>query len=85
MAESKGDFALPVSVGEILLHRYFRVVAQHPFNHGCHFRRRAAFQLGVDTSRLFLYVPVDHDSGTPVARMPLGHQVLIPSPEFLGI
>ena len=39
----------------------------------------------VDAGGFAVDVPVDHDAATAVAGVPLGHQVLIPGSELLGV
>ena len=45
----------------------------------------ASLELGIDTDRFFLHMPVDHDTPATVSDVPFGHEVLIPSAEFFGI
>lgn len=45
----------------------------------------AALELRVDAVGFAINVPIDHDAAAAVAGVPLGHQVLVPCAEFLGV
>jgi len=76
---------LPKAVDVLLLDLHLSAVPQHTLDHRGDLGGRAAFQLRVDAGRFLLDVPVDHDPRPTIANMPLGHQILIPGAEFLGI
>ena len=85
LAEGERHLALPVAVDVLPVHGHLRAVAQDALDHGGHFRGRARLELRVDAGRLLLHVPVDHHPAAAVADVPLGHQVLIPGAELLGV
>ena len=85
MAKGEGDLALPVGVDHVLGDGHFGVMTQHALDHRGDLRGRAGLQLGVDAGRLPFHVPVDHHAATTVAEVPLGHQVLVPGSELLGV
>lgn len=39
----------------------------------------------MNTDGILLYMPVDHHPATFVASVPLGHQILVPGAELLGV
>lgn len=75
-AEGEGHQALAVGVHE---------VAHHAFDQRRGLGGGDALELGVDADGFPLDVPVDHDTAAAVAHVPLGKQVLVPSPELLGV
>ena len=46
------------------------------------FLKRPLFELGVDTGRILLHMPVDHNAPTAITEMPFGQEVLIPCAEL---
>jgi len=79
------DFALPMGIDVLALHRHFRAVPEHARDHRRHFGRRTVFQLRVDANRLAFDMPVDHDAGPAVTGVPFRHQILIPGAELLRV
>jgi hypothetical protein len=59
--ESKANFALGVTIDVVLIHGYLGAAAQHAFDHGRHFRRRAALELRVDAAGRLVDVSGGHD------------------------
>src|SRR4051812_30365458 len=84
-AEREGHGALPVAVDVGLLDFHLGAVAEHALHHGRRFRGGAGLELRVDAGALALDVPVDHHAAAAVPGVPLGHQVLVPGAELLGI
>ncbi len=74
-----------MAIHVLLFDLHIRTVPQDPFNHGRDLRGRAALELGVDTDRFFLHMPVDHHTPTAVPDVPLGHEILIPRAELFGV
>ena len=74
-----------MTIDVLLLNLHVRAVPQDTFNHRRYFRGRTALELGINTDRFFLHMPVDHDTPAAVSDVPFGHEVLIPSAKFFGI
>src|SRR5205085_11739533 len=77
VTERKTDLALTMSIDVIAIDLHLRAMAQQTSDHGRDFRRGAVFELRVDAGRFALYVPVDEHSRPAIARVPLGHQILV--------
>src|SRR5258708_5341698 len=85
MTKGKGHLRLSVGIHIVLLDLCTGAMTEHSFHHRGYLRGGAAFELGVNTGRLLFDMPVNHNSRSPVANMPLGEQILIPGSELLGI
>lgn len=78
MSKGKSHFALTVTVCIILLALHTGTALQNPINHCRHFTTRAGFWLIIDTGRILLRVPINHNSSAFIAEMILGNQILFP-------
>src|SRR5436305_15092306 len=85
MAKREGHLALTMTIHVLLFDLHIGAVPQDPFNHGGDLRGRAALELGVDTDRFFLHMPVDHYPSAAVSDVPFGHEILIPRAKLFGI
>jgi hypothetical protein len=76
---------MTMAIHILLFDLHLGAVPQDPFNHGRNLRGRTAFELGVDTDRFFLHMPVDHHPSATIADVPFGHEILIPRAKLFGI
>src|SRR6266508_1185685 len=85
ITKGKGHDTLAVTVAVLAVNLHFGTVAQHALNHRGNFGRGATLDLRINTRRLAVHMPVDHNAWPPVADMPLSQQVLVPSTELFRV
>jgi hypothetical protein len=60
-------------------------VMEDALDHRGHLRGGRRLQLAMYAQRIAFDVPVDHDTASAIADVPLGCQILIPGAEMLGV
>ena len=58
VAKGKRDLTLAMTVHIVFLQGHLGSMAEEPFEHGGHFRRRDGFQLRINTDGSFLHMPI---------------------------
>src|SRR5712691_10084103 len=69
VAKGKRDLTLAMTIHIVFLQGHLGPMQQEPFEHGCDFRRRDGFQLGINTYRPFLHMPIHHHPAPPIAEV----------------
>src|SRR2546421_10468273 len=85
MAECESNFALTVRIGHLMLDGHIGTMAQHSLQHCSYLGRGAGLKLRINADRAAFHMPVDEDTWTAIARVPLGQEILIDRMVFFRV